>query len=392
MSDEQIDDLCAASVRVPAIPAEPHAPPLYLSSVYQCADPDQADRLLSGAEAGFVYARDGHPNGHMLAEKCRRLHGVERAVVAGSGMAALATALLSQVKSGQQIVASRNLYGKSLALLTGEASRLGIECAVVDTCDLAAVAQAVSARTRLLVVETITNPMLRVSDIAALAEIAHRKSAALMVDNTFASPVICRPAAFGADLVMESLTKIMSGHSDVILGLLCGRAALWERVPAVLSTWGLAASPFDCWLALRGVATLAVRAQRASENALAVARSLLKQPKIEVVRYPGLEGHPDHKLARKQFGDRFGAMVTFTLRGGRPAADAFIRAAGRIPFCPSLGDLETTLSHPESTSHRGLSDEQRLELGVEGGTIRMSVGIESSEYILGAMADALAIL
>jgi cystathionine beta-lyase/cystathionine gamma-synthase len=387
----RIDDLCAAKMRLPAIPAEPHAPPLYLSSVYQCADPSQADRLLSGTEAGFVYARDGHPNGNLLAEQCRRLHGAERATVAGSGMAAMAAALLSQTQSGDEIVVSRDLYGKTLALMASEAARLGIQCAVVDTRDLAAVATAVSARTRLIVVETISNPMLRVSDIAALAEIAHRHDAILLVDNTFASPVVCRPGALGADLVMESLTKIMSGHSDVILGLLCGRAALWERIPLVLSTWGLAASPFDCWLAGRGIATLAVRAERASQHALAAARWLVNQPKIEAVHYPGLEIHPDHNLARTQFGDRFGTIVTFALRGGRPAAEAFIRGAGRIPFCPSLGELDTTLSHPESTSHRGLSDEQRRALDIHGGTIRLSVGIESSDYILGALEDALAV-
>jgi cystathionine beta-lyase/cystathionine gamma-synthase len=372
------------------MPTVPHAPPIYLSSVYQCVDPEQADRLLSSGEAGFVYARDGHPNAQMLADKCRRLHGTERAAIAASGMAALATALVALVQKGDQIVAGRDLYGKTLALLVGEASRLGIECLVVDTCDLPAVAAAVTRRTRLVIVETITNPMLRVSNIAALAEIAHRHGALLLVDNTFASPVVCRPASLGADLVMESLTKIMSGHSDVVLGLLCGPAALWDRVPAVLSTWGFAAGPFDCWLALRGVATLALRAHRASESALAVALWLQKHPKIDRVRYPGLKDHPDHALAQAQFGERFGAMVTFELRGERPAADAFIRAASRIPFCPSLGELDTTLSHPQSTSHRGLTEHQRRELGISGGTIRLSVGIESPDYLIAALDDGLA--
>jgi cystathionine beta-lyase/cystathionine gamma-synthase len=388
----QADDICPAPPRIPPTPTVPHAPPIYLSSVYECADPDQADQLLSGGQGGFVYARDGHPNAHMLAEKCRRLHGAERAAIAASGMAALATAVLANLQQSDHIVASRYLYGKTLALVTAEASRLGIECAVVDTCDLAAVADAVTDRTRLVVVETITNPMLRVSNIAALAEIAHRHRAALLVDNTFASPVIFRPAQSGADLVMESLTKITSGHSDVVLGLLCGRAALWERVPAVMSTWGFAAAPFDCWLALRGVATLALRAARASENALPIASWLKAHPKIDHVQYPGLEDHPDHPLARQQFGERFGAMITFDLRGGRAAADSFIRAASRIPFCPSLGELDTTLSHPQSTSHRGLSETERAKLGITGGTIRLSVGIESTDYLLAALNDALSTL
>jgi cystathionine beta-lyase/cystathionine gamma-synthase len=327
----------------------------------------------------------------MLAEKCRRLHGVEQAALAGSGMAALAAALVSLCRSGDQIVVGRDLYGKSLSLLSDEAARIGIECGVVDPCNLNDVEAAISDRTRLVVVETITNPMLRVCNIAAVAEIAHRRGANLLVDNTFASPVVCRPATIGADLVMESLTKIMSGHSDVVLGLLCGRTALWDRVGLVISTWGLAASPFDCWLAMRGLSTLALRAEQASQNAMAIANWLVEQPKIEAVYYPGLASHPDHDVARSQFGSRFGAMVTFTLRGGRAAAESFIRGAHRIPFCPSLGDLETTLSHPASTSHRGLSEPDRGELGITGGTIRLSVGIESSQHIIAALTDALAV-
>jgi cystathionine beta-lyase/cystathionine gamma-synthase len=242
----------------------------------------------------------------------------------------------------------------------------------------------------LLIVETITNPLLRVSDLAALADMAHANGARLLVDNTFAGPIVCRPMELGADLVMESLTKSINGHSDVNLGLLCGRADCWERVPLVLSAWGLASGPFDCWLAARGLGTLALRAQRADANALAAAQHIRKQPQVESVHYPGLPEHADHALARRQFGGRFGSMVTFTLRGGTPAAEQFIRAAEQIPFCPSLGDLSTTLSHPESTSHRGMTAEARAALGIFGGTIRLSVGIESAEAIQAALSQGFA--
>jgi cystathionine beta-lyase/cystathionine gamma-synthase len=187
---------------------------------------------------------------------------------------------------------------------------------------------------------------------------------------------------------MESLTKSMNGHSDVNLGLLCGRSALWERLPLVLSTWGLASSPFDCWLASRGLGTFALRTEKACASALAIARQVAQEPKVLAAHYPGLESHPDHALARRQFGERFGSMVTFTLEGSTPAAERFIEAvAGSIPFSPSLGDLSTTLSHPESTSHRSLTAEARAALGIFGGTIRLSVGIESLDSIQQALAD-----
>ena len=212
----------------------------------------------------------------------------------------------------------------------------------------------------------------------------------MLVDNTLAGPVICRPLELGADLVLESLTKTMNGHSDVLLGLLCGREDYWQRVPSVLSIWGLTSSPMDCWLALRGLGTLAIRIERAAANAFVVAQFLEEQSTVEKVNYPGLASHPDHALARKQFGDRGGTLVTFTLGGGLAAAEAFIAAAGKIPFCPSLGELSTTLTHPASTSHRAMEPAARRALGIDDGTIRLSVGVESAEYIVAAMAEGLA--
>lgn len=385
---ERPDDLCPRPPQLPPQPCPPHAPPLLLSSVYECASPDQAEALLSGQSPGYVYARDGHPNADMLAEKCRALHGAERAVVVGSGMAATAAALLSQLQAGDHLVASNQLYGRSLTLLVQETARLGIASTVVDTCDLAATRAACTAKTRLIVAETITNPLLRVSDVAGLAHVASQVGARLLIDNTFAGPVLCRPLELGAELVMESVTKTINGHSDVVLGVLCGPAALWSRVPTVVSTWGLASAPFDCWLALRGLGTLAVRIERACQSALAVARSLVGHPAVSAVHYPGLPDHPQHSLARAQFGEQFGTIVTLTLRGGTPEATAFIQRSG-IAFCPSLGELSTTLSHPESTSHRALSPSARAALGIEGGTLRLSIGIESTDWILSAVQRGL---
>ncbi len=387
---ENPQDICPRPDRLPSEgPTRPHAPPVYLSSVYECADPQQADALLDGRLPGYVYARDGHPNGDLLAEKCRQLHGTQRAAITGTGMSALALVVLSQLQPGDHLVISNQLYGRSSTLLTTEAARWGLTHTLVDACDLKQVRAAINARTKLLVVETISNPLLRVADLAALADLGHASGAALLADNTFAGPMVCTPHALGADWVMESLTKSMNGHSDVVLGLVCGSADRWERLPATISTWGLSAAPFDCWLALRGLGTLGVRMERACQNALAVAQSLVGAPGIDAVYYPGLPEHPDHALAQRQFGGRFGSMVSFTLAGGLQAATAFMKAASQIPFCPSLGELSTTLSHPASTSHRSLTFGEQLALGITGGTIRLSVGIESVSAVVDAVRQGL---
>jgi cystathionine beta-lyase/cystathionine gamma-synthase len=384
-------DLCPRPQPLPPMPTRPQAPPIFPTSAWACESPQQADALLSGREAGYVYQRDGHPNAYLLAEKLKLLHSADCGVITASGMAALAAALLSRLQAGDHAIVGSRMYGRTLSLVVGEAQRLGIEATAVDMCDVGAVAAEVRPNTRLIVAETIANPLLEVVDVAALAEMAHQKNTLLLIDNTFASPILCRPLLLGADLVMESLTKTLNGHSDVILGFLGGREDLWQRVEAVVSTWGLASGPFECWLAERGLATAHLRIERACQNALAAAEFLRSQgPKIAQVYYPGLVDHPQHALAKKQFGQLFGAIVTFRLAGGRAAGDAFIAAAAkRIPFCPSLGELSTTLSHPETTSHRGMTGQQRAALGITGGTIRLSVGTESFEFIRDSLVEAL---
>lgn len=387
---ERVEDLCPRPDEPLEMPTSPLASPIYQAAVYRCESPDQADRLLSGRDDGYVYSRDRNPNSDLLAEKIRELHGAEKAVVCGSGMAACSALLLAHLKSGDHVVVGDQMYGRTLTLLEKELSRLGVTSTRVDACNVGAVQKAIMPQTKLVVVETITNPLVRVVDVAALAEVAHAGGTRLVVDNTFASPVLCRPLELGADLVFESLTKIMNGHSDVLLGAVCGRADAWERVNGVVASYGLSAAPFDSWLAARGIGTLALRAERASVNALAAAKFLASRPECARVYYPGLEQHPDHALANRQFGGRFGSMLSFTLAGGGAAAARFIAAAKRIPFCPSLGDLSTTLSHPESTSHRGFTPEERAALDITGGTIRLSVGIESAEAIVAALGEGLA--
>lgn len=388
---QRIDDICPRPDKLPATTTPPLAAPIYPSTVYRCDSPDQASALLAGTIDGFVYSRDGHPNANLLAARCAELHGADRALVTGSGMSALALALVSLLEHGDHVVVSNQLYGKSLALWTSEAPRLGMTATAVDVADMAAVKAAVMPQARLVLAETIANPMLRVADITALADVAHAGGAKLLIDNTFASPAVCRPLELGADLVMESLTKIMNGHSDVMLGLLCFGEDEAQRVKAAHSVWGFFPSPIDCWLAARGIGTLAVRVERASANALAAAEMLAARDDVEAVFYPGLTDNADHALALRQFGGLFGSIVTFTLPGGTAAAERFIAAtAETIPFCPSLGELSTTLTHPASTSHRLMTQDERDAIDIRDGTIRLSVGIESSGHVLSALEAALA--
>lgn len=377
------DDYCPLPSNIPPLGAKPHSPPIYLASVWEMDSPEHADRVLGGTESGYVYQRDGHPNADMLSDKLKLLHGAEQVAITSSGMSAISAALLAHVSAGEHVIVGSRVYGKTLVLLLQEATRLGIEVTVVDTSDLVATAASMTARTKMLICETLANPRLQVADIRALAQIAHSGGAVLLVDNTFASPLVCQPLLMGADLVMESLTKMLSGHSDVILGMLGGSREAMARVLKVMSAWGLSSSPFDCWLSLRGLSTAHLRVERSCENAMKVAQFLADQPAVDLVDYPGMPTHADHQLAVSQFREgRFGSMVAVRLRGGRSAADALIGADAGIPFCPSLGELNTTLSHPETTSHRGMSKESREGLGITGGTLRLSIGTESAATII----------
>lgn len=280
-------------------------------------------------------------------------------------------------------------------LFTSEIARMGIESTQVDTQDLDAVQKSMKSSTSMLITETISNPMLHVADLSSLSEIVHKHQALLLVDNTLASPALCRPLQLGADLVVESMTKIMNGHSDVILGCLCGTGTSWDRVALAASTWGLFASPMDCWLAMRGMATLDLRMERATVTAHLLAEQLVGNRAIAALHYPGLPDRADHKVATRQLATGtgnlgFGNMLTIELAGGLKAAEHFIQAvADDIPFCPSLGELTTTLSHPKSTSHRDMSAEELRAVGITDGTIRLSIGIEPVDVISAALRRGL---
>jgi cystathionine beta-lyase/cystathionine gamma-synthase len=368
----------------------PLVPPIYQSSVYTLPDLDALDHILDGGAPGFIYARDAHPNARRLAELLARAEAAQWGIITSSGMAAISAIVLSTVQQGQRIVAGNRLYGRTVQLFSQELPRFGVECTYVDTHDLGQVENALIMGARLLFVETMSNPLLRVVDLPALAALAHRHGALLVVDNTFATPTLVRPLAMGADLVMESLTKMITGHSDVTLGLVCSNDGdLLPQMQAAVSIWGLASNPFDCWLAERGLATLELRLHAASANAARLAAWLADQPGVTRVIYPGRPDHPDHDVARRILNGAFGNMLCFELAGGRDAVNQFLRRAPGIPFSPSLGHTGTTASHPALTSHRYVSPAEKRRQGITDGLIRLSVGIEDFEQIRNEMANGL---
>jgi cystathionine beta-lyase/cystathionine gamma-synthase len=321
--------------------------------VYRVQGLDQIDALYQGEAPGFIYLRDGHPNAIQLAAKIAELEGAEAGLVCASGMGAEAAVLISLLEQGDSIAISEGLYGKTLVLVGRELARFGISHAVFDPTRPETLRSALTGRTKVVFAETLSNPLLRLADIAGLAQVAREVGVALVIDHTMA-PLLCRPLELGADAVTHSLTKLIGGHSDLMLGLLAGSRKILDRAGAVVSAYGLNGNAFESWLALRGVATLSLRSDRACANALALAERFWGHDRVRAVHYPGLPSHPDHSRAISQLKGGFGTMMTIDL-GGRAEADAFIKGLKHIPFAPSFGDVATTLSHPATTSHRGQS-------------------------------------
>jgi cystathionine beta-lyase/cystathionine gamma-synthase len=360
-------------------PSLPLTPALFPAAVYAIPDLDALDAIYDGRAAGFIYARDGHPNASTLTAKLNRLHGASWGTVCGSGMGAIVAAVLPLVKSGDRIVASDKLYGKTTRLFR-ELAKFGVTTTFVDSNDLSAVA-AVSDGAAVVFVETISNPLCRVCDLPELAALAKRHGAKLIVDNTFASPVLCRPLGLGADVVMESLTKIINGHSDVTLGYLGGGdTALSLPATGTASTYGFFASPFDCWLTERSLDTLDLRTRTAAANAAAIADWLADRPAVKRVVFPGRADHPDHALAGRLLPDGFGHMLCFEL-ADRDAVNRFLRSAKEVPFAPSLGHAHTTCSYPDGTSHRFEAVDEKRRQGITPGLVRLSVGCEPAAVI-----------
>ena len=358
--------------------------PIYQAVTFHAADSDELGDVVTGRRSGYAYGRIDNPTGTALADALAELEGAEAAYVLASGMAAIHAALLSLISAGDRIVATRNIYGTTRSLLTSVLGRFGVRVDFVDATDLGAVEAALLAGpARVLYLETISNPTIAVADIAALSALAHRRGAVAVVDNTFASPYLCRPIELGADLVVESATKYLSGHSDVLAGVVAGSRERIAAVRRIQTDTGATLAPLSSFLVLRGLPTLEIRMRRHSETAGRLARWLESQPGVARVFYPGLASHPQREVAARQF-PLGGGMLAFELDGGpagdgRAAATAFVDALTIPVLTASLGSIHTIVVHPPRTTHRQLDEAALAEAGIAPGLLRCSAGLEDAD-------------
>lgn len=371
----------------------PTVAPIYPAVSYHYEHMEDLDEVFAGKRGGYLYSRYGSPTVAALEEAVADLEGGEKGLAFASGMAAIHAVLLAVgARAGTSIVAAQDLYGMTYALLDQIFRSQGVTVRFVDAADIGAVEKACAElKPVALLVETISNPLLKVADIEGLAEAAHRHGAALMVDNTFAASYLLQPLSLGADVVINSATKYLGGHDDVLAGTVVTSRDLFKDLLPVLKLTGANLGPFEAWLLLRGLKTLPVRMQRHCENAAAVADWLEGQPQVSRVLYPGLRSHPQHKLAKRLFGDRgFGGVVAFEIEGaGREEVFRFFEALKLCLPAATLGDVHSLVLYPAHSSHRALTLKERKRIGIGDGLVRLSVGIEAVEDIIDDLAQAM---
>ena len=368
----------------------PLVSPLQSSAVYVASTPDELDEIYEGRVPGYTYAREGHPNADVLARQIDALEGIQGGTITGSGMAAISSIFLGLLKAGDHVLGGDQLYGRSLRQLTEDLPRMGIETSLADACDRDAMQAALLPNTRVILIEAVSNPTIRIADVESAAALARQVGAMLVVDNTFATPLGFDAFGYGADIVVHSVTKLLAGHSDVTLGYVVAKdPALNEKISTAVATWGLTPSPFDCWLAERGMLSFPLRYERACFNSAELASTLAELPGVKRVLYPTRSDHPDAARAG-MLSEQGGNMLSFEIVGGRSAANKLTSAAQPIAFAPTLGDISTTLSHPASSSHRSMSDAAQADIGISEGFFRVSVGVEDIEFLKDTFSKAIA--
>lgn len=375
------------ATRSPVVRQPGNSVPIYQSVTFVSEDAAELGDILADRQRGYAYARSDNPTAGALGDAFATLHGAEAGFVFASGMAAIHAALVSQLRAGDRVVATRALYGSTRTLLSSVLARFGVTIDYVSATEPGAMEAALEQPTRVLYLETIANPTLEVADLAHLAALGHRAGATVIVDNTFASPYLCRPVELGVDLVVESLTKWVGGHSDVLAGGVVGNAAHIAQVRETEIETGGMIAPFAAFLVLRGIETLHVRMDRHAATAAALADHLAAHPGVRAVRYPGLASHPHAAVARRQLRSG-GGLLTVDL-GSRDAAARFLDALRIPPRTASLGSIQTIAAHPASTTHRQLSDEELAAAGIDPGLIRVSVGLEDVEDLRADIDQAL---
>jgi len=354
-----------------------HSEALFLTSSFVFENARQAAARFTGGEGGFVYSRFTNPTVSMLQDRLAALEGGEACVATASGMSAILALSMALLKAGDHVVCSRAVFGATVQLYSGILARFGVETSFVSPTDVGEWERAVRPSTRLFFLETPSNPLTEISDIAAVAAVAHRAGAVLAVDNCFCTPALQRPLALGADLVIHSATKYLDGQGRVLGGAIVGsRKLIMDGIFAFLRTAGPTLSAFNAWVILKGLETLQLRMLAQSGSALELARWLEAQPKVARVHYPGLPSHAQHALAQRQQRSG-GAVVSFEVKGGRDAAWRVIDATRLISITGNLGDTKTTITHPASTTHGRISAEARAAAGITEGLLRIAVGLEA---------------
>ncbi len=365
-------------------------PPLHLTSTYAFETAEAGGEIFAGEREGFVYSRVGNPTTDLLERRIANLEGGEAALATSSGMGAITALLWTYLQSGDEIITDLTLYGCTFALFTHGLSRFGIKVTHVDMREPANLEAAISDKTRFVYFETPANPNMRIVDIAAVSRIAHAAGAGVIVDNTYATPIITRPIELGADFVVHSATKYLGGHGDLLAGIVVGRLEdmIEVRSIGIKDMTGAVIAPFNSMLILRGLKTLELRMERHSANALKIAHMLEAHPNVEVVHFPGLESFPQHDLATSQMA-MFGGMIAFEVKGGLEAGKQVMNRLTLIQRAVSLGDAETLIQHPASMTHVTYTEEERAAHGISEGLIRISAGLENVDDILADLQQAL---
>lgn len=363
--------------------------PIYQTSTFSFRDVDHGAGLFAGRQKGYIYTRMGNPTIESVEQVVSLLESGYGGIGCGSGMAGLHLAFASILKAGDHVVCSESVYGPVVTLLGDVMARYNIDTTFVDTSNLEAVKNALTPRTKLIHIETPGNPTMAVTDIAAVAEIAHKKGARLTVDNTFMSPVLQRPLELGADVVIHSMTKFLNGHADVVAGMVVVKSEEdYKHFRKMSNNIGGTIDPFNSFLVARGVKTLAIRMQRQSDNAKKIARYLDDHPKVEKVMYPGLESHPQYHVHKKQ-ADGPGSLISFELKGGFEAGRTLMNSVKLMVLAVSLGGVETLIQHPASMTHASMEEDVRKQAGITNGLVRLSVGIEEVGELIADLEQGL---
>ena len=366
---------------------------LFLTSSFVHPNAATAAARFANEEEAFVYSRFSNPTVTMMERRLAALEGTEACIGTASGMGAILLLVMGLLRAGDHIVCSRSVFGSTIKLLQGEFGKFGVQTSFVSQTDVNEWRDAVKPNTKLLFAETPSNPLTEVCDIAALAQIARDAGALLVVDNCFCSPALQQPVKFGADIIMHSGTKYLDGQGRVIAGALCASDAIVnDRLVPAMRSAGVSLSPFNAWVVLKGLETLSIRMQAQSARALAMAQWLEEQPMIERVYHPSLRSHPQHALAMAQQSGQGGAVCSFIVKGSRAAAFAVIDATQICSITANLGDTKTTITHPASTSHGRLSEEQRQAAGITQGMVRLAVGLDDVEDLKTDIARGLTLL